>query len=253
MLYIHELEMTSLPTTNSSLEDSGTVTLISASKSTECLAAAHDSLDTFLSLDMLLTRAFPTSYLVRITHTAIVLVKLHFAATGVLNREGLNFKADDYLERLVKKFSGWGTLWSAQKLAHNFRRLREMLHQCGNDSLTSELAWLSVWALEEITSVETVGQVSTITGHSGPHGAGVSISQGLEGTEGATLSTFDEELLAWSLSGTSHSNVLQNTAHIALPSTSLDATQLVDWFGTDLDTSTFDFDGNLQFMIQPFD
>jgi hypothetical protein len=115
------------------------------------------------------------------------------------------------------------------------------------------LAWLSVWALEEITSVETVGQVSTITGHSGPHGAGVSISQGLESTEGATLSTFDEELLAWSLSGTSHSNVLQNTAHIALPSTSLDATQLVDWFGTDLDTSTFDFDGNLQFMIQPFD
>jgi hypothetical protein len=248
MLCIYELEMTAMPATGSPHEGSVTIGIISASKFTECLSAAHTSLDGFLSLDISLIRVLPTAYFVRITHTAILLMKLHFATTGPRNHENLNIKVDDYLEQLVKKFSGWGTLWPAQKLAHTFQRLLEMLRQRGNDGLASGLAWLDSWTLEEPPIVEFIGGTSTVTDHRRP-----GLLEGLESAGGATLSSLDEELLAWSQAGAIQSNVMQNTAHNALPSASLDATQLVDWFGTDLNTSTFDFDGNLQSMIQFFD
>jgi hypothetical protein len=45
-------------------------------------------------------------------------------------------------------------------------------------------------------------------------------------------------------------NAMQDLAPIALPLASLDAAQLIDWFGTDLNMSTFDFDGNLQSTVQ---
>jgi hypothetical protein len=139
-------------------------------------------------------------------------------------------------------------LWPTQRLAHTFQRLLEMLRQRGNDELASESAWLDSWTLEGSPIVEFVGETSTVTDHrtSG-------ISEDLGSTGGATISTFDQELLAWSQAGAIRSNVIQDTAHNALPSASLDATQLIDWFGTDLNTSTFDFDGNLQSMIQFFD
>jgi hypothetical protein len=245
--------MTVIPTTDSSSGNNGTAVTISMSGFTDCVTAAHNSLDAFLSLELSLIRSLLTSYFVQITHTAVLLVKLQFTATGLQTHGYLNVKADHYLECLIKKFSGWGSLWPVQKLAHTFRRLREMLHQCGNAELASELAWLNVWTLEETSSVESPGQPSTISDHSGANGGVVHTSQGLESVERATLPTFDEELLAWSVSGTGPCNVIQDTAHIAPPSTSLDATQLVDWFGTDLDTSTFDFDGNLQFMTQYLD
>jgi hypothetical protein len=247
-LYIHELEMTTLPATSSPHEGSVTTSIIGASEFTECLSAAHTLLDGFLSLDISLIRALPTSYFVQITHTAMILMKLHFAATGLRNHEDLDLKVDDYLEQLVKKFSGWGILWPTQRLAHTFQRLLEMLRQRGNDELASESAWLDSWTLEGSPIVEFVGETSTVTDHrtSG-------ISEGLGSTGGATISTFDQELLAWSQAGAIRSNVIQDTAHNALPSASLDATQLIDWFGTDLNTSTFDFDGNLQSMIQFFD
>jgi hypothetical protein len=248
MLYIHELGMTAMPVTGSPHEGSVTTSTISASEFKECLSATHTSLDAFLSMDISLIRALPTSYFVQITHTAIILVKLHFATRGLRNYEDLDFKVDDYLEQLVKKFSGWGILWPTQRLAHTFERLLEMLRQRGNDGLTSDLAWLDSWTLEGSPIVEFVGETSTVTDHrrSG-------ISEGLGSAGGATLSTFDQELLAWSQAGAIQSNVIQDTAHNALPSASLDATQLIDWFGTDLNTSTFDFDGNLQSMIQFFD
>jgi hypothetical protein len=248
MLYIHELEMTATPATGSPDEGSVTTSITSASKFTDCLSAAHTSLDGFLLLDISLIRALPTSYFVRITHTAIILLKLHFATTGLQNHENLDLKVDDYLEQLIRKFSGWGTLWPAQKLAHTFQRLLEMLRQRGNDGLTSELAWLDSWTLEEPPTVEFVGGSSTVTDHRRP-----GLLEGLESAGGTTLSTFDEELLAWSQAGAIQSNAMQNTAHNALPSASLDATQLIDWFGTDLNTSTFDFDGNLQSMLQFLD
>jgi hypothetical protein len=241
-----------MPATKSALEPSSIKTTISAFNLRECVSAAHESLDAFLSLDMSLTRTLPTSHFVQITHTAIMLVKLYFATTGLRKNGDPNLKADHYLERLVNKFSGWGTLWPAQKLSHTFWRLREMLQQRGNAGLTTELAWLNPWTVEETPVIESVGPASTITGRPGSAGE-ISISQGLENAGRAILSTFDEELLAWSQAGAIQSNVIQHAAHDTLPSASLDATQLIDWFGTDLNTSTFDFDGNLQSMIQYFD
>jgi hypothetical protein len=252
MLYIHELAMTAVPTTGSYPRDRVPTTTISAFRFTECLTAAHNLLDAFLSLDISLIRALPTSYFVQITHTAIVLVKLHFAAAGLPNHENLDLKADHYFERLVKKVSGWGVLWSAQKLAHTFGRLRKMLQRCGNRNFASDLAWLGVWTLLEAPSVELVGQINTITDHSGS-GEGISIAQGIESAGRATLLRIEEDVLAWSRSGMEQSNVIRNTIQDTLPFASLDATQLIDWFGTDLDTSTFDFDGNLQSMVQFFD
>ncbi|KAH0289859.1 hypothetical protein KCU62_g4039, partial [Aureobasidium sp. EXF-3399] len=234
-------------------EDGRTSINISKSEFTESLTAAHVLLDTFLSLDMSLIRALPTSYSVQITHTAIVLVKLHFASRGFRDHGDLDLKADDYLGRLVKKFSGWGALWPAQKLSYTLRRLHRMLRQCGNQGFASELSWLNVWTLAEPSRGNFAGQVGGTTNHSGTVREELPISQGLDSTVRATLSAFDEELLAWSMSGTGQCNVIEDLAQTALPSASLDASQLIDWFGTDLDTSTFDFDGNLQSMIQIFD
>ncbi|KAI4848223.1 hypothetical protein E4T44_04059 [Aureobasidium sp. EXF-8845] len=250
-LYVHELEMTTMPATNSALDPSSTKTTISAFNLRECVAAAHTSLDAFLSLDMSLIRALPTSHSVQVTHTAIMLVKLYFATTGLSNHEGPNLKADYYLERLVNKFSGWGTLWPAQKLSHTFWKLREMLQQRGNAEATTELAWLNTWTVEGILVIESVGPTSVTTDRPESNEA-IPISRGLENAGGATLSTFDEESLAWSQAGI-QSNVIQHTAHNTLPFASLDGTQLIDWFGTDLNTSTFDFDGNLQSLTQYFD
>lgn len=227
-------------------EDSKTSVTVSESDFIECLTAAHALLDSFLSLDMSLIRALPTTYFVQITHTAIVVVKLHSTSRGLV---GLNLEADDYLGRLVKKFRGWGALWPTQKLSHTLRRLHRMLRQCGNQEFASELSWLSVWTLAELSSGDFAGQPGTTSNQSASARERVSVSQGLADPGTATLSTFDEELLAWSQSGTNQCNTTQNTAHDALPSASLDANQLIDWFGTDLNTSTFDFDGNLQYMV----
>ncbi|KAI4736183.1 hypothetical protein E4T50_13309 [Aureobasidium sp. EXF-12298] len=189
--------MTAVPTTGSYPRDRVPTITISAFRFTECLTAAHNLLDAFLSLDISLIRALPTSYFVQITHTAIVLVKLHFAAEGLPNHENLDLKADHYFERLVKKVSGWGVLWSAQKLAHTFGRLRKMLQRCGNRNFASDLAWLGVWTLLEAPSVELVGQINTITDHSGS-GEGISIAQGIESAGRATLLRIEEDVLAWS-------------------------------------------------------
>lgn len=249
-LYIHELKMTTIPGLTSPSDDGRTSVIISGSDFSECAKAAHKLLDTFLALDMSLIRALSTSCSVQITHTAIVLVKLHFASRNLRNHGGSDLKADNYLGRLVKKFSGWGTLWPTQKLSHTLRRLHRMLRQCGNRGFASELSWLDVWTLAGSLSGDFAGRAGATMNHCGSAGERVPASQDVQSAERATLSTFDEELLAWSVSGTGQSNITQDTAQNALPSASLDATQLIDCFGTDLNTSTFDFDGNLQSMIQ---
>jgi len=245
--------MTTTPAITSLPEDGRTSINISRSECTESLTAAHIFLDAFLSLDVSLIRALPTSYFVQLTHTAIVLVKLHFASKGPGNHGDLNLMAEDYLGRLVKKFSGWGTLWPAHKLSHTLRRLHRMLRQCGNQEFASELSWLSVWILAESLSDDSAGRPGGITNHPGTVREAMPSIQNSENSGRATLSAFDEELLAWSMSGTGQCNITQDLAQTALPSASLDASQLIDWFGTDLNTSTFDFDGNLQSMIQLFD
>lgn len=245
--------MTATPLANHTLADGGNAVIISSSEISDCLTATHSSLESFLSLDISLIRTLPTLYFVQLTHAALVLVRFHFAATRLLNRaDGAqkmsNIKADAYLGRLLTRVSGWGALWPTQRLVDTFKKLRDLLRQCGDQDLASELAWLNAWTLEEPSRFEILAQpdVSKLSGN--PDIA--TISQDLEVVE--TLSTLDEDALAWCVSNTDHINNMQNVTQSALPSASLDATQLVDWFGTDLNTSTFDFDGNLQSMTQFF-
>ncbi|KAG9598626.1 hypothetical protein KCU86_g3499, partial [Aureobasidium melanogenum] len=256
-LYIHELVMTTNPSADCTPGDGGNAVTISQSELSYCLRAAHNSLDSFLTLDMPLIRTLPTSYFVQVTHTALILVKLHFAAARLSDHADAAQKilvigADDYLGRLLAKCSGWGMLWPAQRLAETLRRLRELLQKCDEQTLASELAWLNAWSLERVSDYDMFGQTNRAPIQSGFGGEAASISQCPEIVERTTLSTSDEDMLAWCVSSTDQNNSMQDVPHSTLPSTSLDASQLIDWFGTDLNTSTFDFDGNLQSMIQFF-
>ncbi|KAG9598622.1 hypothetical protein KCU97_g3854, partial [Aureobasidium melanogenum] len=256
-LCIHELAMTTNSSADYTTRDGGNAITISRSELSDCLTAAHNSLDSFLTLDMPLIRTLPTSYFVQVTHTAVILVKLHFAAVRLSDHADAAQKilvigADAYLGRLLAKCSGWGMLWPAQRLMETLRRLRELLQKCDDQTLASDLAWLNAWSLERVPNSDIFGQTNRIPIQSGFGGEAAAISQCPEIVERTTLSTSDEDMLAWCVSGTDQINSMQDDAHSTLPSASLDASQLVDWFGTDLNTSTFDFDGNLHSMIQFF-
>ncbi|KAH0020406.1 hypothetical protein KCU78_g6465, partial [Aureobasidium melanogenum] len=256
-LYIHELVMTTGPSADNTPGDGGNAVTISQSELSDCLTIAHNSLDSFLTLDMPVIRTLPTSYFVQVTHTALILVKLHFAAARLSDHADAAQKilvigADAYLGRLLAKCRGWGTLWPAQKLVETLRRLRELLQKCGDQTLASNLAWLNAWTLERVPDSDVFGQTNRTPIQSGYGRKAAVISQCPEILERTTLSTSDEDMLAWCVSSTDPINSMQDVPHPTLPSASLDASQLIDWFGTDLNTSTFDFDGNLQSMIQFF-
>ncbi|KAG9672250.1 hypothetical protein KCU99_g2530, partial [Aureobasidium melanogenum] len=256
-LYIHELVMTTTPSADNTPGDGGNAVTISQSELSDCLTIAHNSLDSFLTLDMPLIRTLPTSYFVQVTHTALILVKLHFAAARLSDHADAAQKilvigADAYLGRLLAKCRGWGTLWPAQKLVETLRRLRELLQRCSDQTLASKLAWLNAWTLERVSDSDVIGQTNRTPIQSGYVGEAAVVSQCPEIVERTTLSTSDEDMLAWCVSSTDQINSMQDVPHPTLPSASLDASQLIDWFGTNLNTSTFDFDGNLQSMIQFF-
>lgn len=248
--------MTTTPSADHILANGEKAAIIISSELSDCLTATHSLLDSFLSLDIFLIRTLPTSYFVQLTHAALVLVKLHFAVTRLLNHADAaqklsDIKADAYLERLLMRFRGWGALWPAKRLVDTLRRLRDLLRQQGGQELASEMAWLNSWTLEDSSRLESLEQMQIVPELPGNSDI-ATITQCLEVGERATLSTLDEDALALCVSSTEQTNNLQTIAQPALPSASLDATQLVDWFGTDLNTSTFDFDGNLQSMIQFF-
>ncbi|KAI5211334.1 hypothetical protein E4T38_01361 [Aureobasidium subglaciale] len=243
-LYLHETAMTS--DLSAKQRDNVRVDTITVNPTEfqDCLSAAHTLLDTFLSVEITLIRTLPTVYFVQFTHAAIVLAKLHFAAARafVATEAASRISAlgvEDYLERVVQKFSGWGALWPLQKLSDTFKRLQQLLRQCGV-SESASVAWLDVWILESTTSVPNDARAIV--------GEGVPEDQPEYIADEAMLSVANDDVLVWAQAGSKHS-ILNDE----LPSASLDATQLVDWFGTDLDTSTFDFDGNLQLMIPFFD
>lgn len=250
--------MTTTPLVDYAAEHDGDAVVISRSAFADCLTTTHNSLDSFLSLDMSLIRTLPTSYFVQLTHTALLLVKLHFTAARLSNHADAAQKivvtrAGTYLERLLAKCSGWGTLWPARKLVEALRRLRELLRQCGDQRLASELTWLNAWTLKEVSSFGISNHLEVVPEQFEYGEKNAAISQSLGSVERTTLSTLDENTFAWSASATDQFNDMQNVTQPTLPSASLDATQLIDWFGTDLSTSTFDFDGNLQSMVQFFD
>lgn len=254
-LYILEMAMTSSPLANFPTGDAVNVVTITSSEFTEVLTAAHNSLDTFLSLDIPSIRTLPIPYFVQITHAAILLLKLYFAAArqpGYLDapQKLWDIKADDYLRRLVKKFSGWNTLWPIQKLAQTFRKLQEPLQQYGNQRLASELAFLDAWSLEEASGVGFDLEMNANQGQSDLGEKETSLLQNPGFSEGGIRPTSNEDVSAWTLTEMGQISAMQDLTPVALPSASLDAAQLINWFGTDLNTSTFDFDGNLQSIIQ---
>ncbi|KAK6000808.1 hypothetical protein QM012_003533 [Aureobasidium pullulans] len=256
-LYVHELAMTATTLVDQPPAIRENAVLVSSSEFSDCLAATRNSLDLFLSLDMPFIRTLPTSYFVQLTHTALVLVKFHFAAARLSShaaaaRKILDIRAEAFLERLLAKCSGWGTLWPAQRLARILRKLRELLRQCGDQRLASDLTWLDVWTLEEVPSIELINKHGCAPEQSEYIEQDEAIFQDQGIAERATLSTLTEDVPAWPESNTDLNNDMQNVARSTLPSASLDATQLIDWFGTDLNTSTFDFDGNLQSIVQFF-
>lgn len=218
----------------------------------DCTTAAHNLLDTFLSLDISSIRTLPTAYSIQLTHATIVLVNLHFAAARLINPadavlKTLNIRTDHYLARLMQKFSGWGTMWPMQRLAKKLRELKEMVRHCDNNAMPSELAWLNVWTLEEAPLDTNPHDTTLAEQQQDPEQA-----HSTEIGETAILSVPNGDDLIWQSLDT-NANVSQYDLNNTLPSASLDIAQLNDWFGTDLNTSTFDFDGNLQAMIQFFD
>ncbi|TIA32554.1 hypothetical protein D6C78_08151 [Aureobasidium pullulans] len=225
---------------------------INQAQSLDCTTAAHHLLDTFLSFDIPLIRTLPAVYSIQLTHATIVLVKLHFAAARLINPADALLKTQSiqmnhYLARLMQKFSGWRTLWPMQRLANKLRELKEMVRHCDNNAMPSELAWLNVWTLEEAPLDTNPHDTTLAEQQQDPEQA-----HSTEIGETAILSVPNGDDLIWQSLDT-NANVSQYDLNKTLPSASLDIAQLNDWFGTDLNTSTFDFDGNLQSMIQFFD
>ncbi|TIA47339.1 hypothetical protein D6C79_04704 [Aureobasidium pullulans] len=239
-LYLHEMAMCAGSTS------------INQAQFNDCTIAAHNLLDTFLSFDIPLIRTLPAVYSVQLIHATIVLVKLHFAAARLINPADALLKTqsiriDHYLARLMQKFSGWGTLWPFCKLANKLRELKEMVRHCDNNAMPSELAWLNVWTLEEAPLDTNPHDTTLAEQQKDPEQA-----HSTEIGETAILSVPNGDDLIWQSLNT-NANVSQYDLNNTLPSASLDIAQINDWFGTDLNTSTFDFDGNLQSMIQFFD
>ncbi|CAD0018531.1 unnamed protein product [Aureobasidium pullulans] len=239
-LYLHEMAMCAGSTS------------INQAQFNDCTIAAHNLLDTFLSFDIPLIRTLPAVYSVQLIHATIVLVKLHFAAARLTNPADTVLKTqsiriDHYLARLMQKFSGWRTLWPMQRLANKLRELKEMVRHCDNNAMPSELAWLNVWTLEEAPLDTNPHDTTLAEQQQDPEQA-----HSTEIGETAILSVPNGDDLIWQSLDT-NANVSQYDLNNTLPSASLDIAQLNDWFGTDLNTSTFDFDGNLQAMIQFFD
>jgi len=234
---------------------------IDPAKFTDCLAAAHGLLDVFLSLDMSLIRALPTLYFVRLTYAAIVLIKLHFAAERLPNpadaaQKTLSLRVDDYLGRMLQKFSGWGALWPAWKLTKSLREIRRLFRQNSNrEMMASELGWLNLWVFEEPPVNKIVAPVEQTIG-----GGCTGDTQSLgnirqEALEALSLNTAEGPAPAPPILLRPDDPMLYDL-HDTLPSMDLgdtspwDITQLDKWLETNVNTSTFDFDGDLQSTIQ---
>lgn len=280
---MHEIAMYSSPPSNHpSGSGSNNAANIDPAEFTDCLAAAHGLLDVFLSLDMSLIRALPTLYFVRLTYAAIVLVKLHFAAARLPDprdaaQKTLSLKVDDYLGRMLQKFSGWGTLWPAWKLTKGLRRLRELFRQNSNGEMMGcQLAWLNLWAFKETSVNENVGRATAPAEQA--IGAGLTIdtqsieSLRLERPEAQSHKVVESPALApqmlpipggsdpaWDLLKTDPGDNILYAMHDTLPSMNLgdtypwDTVQLDRWLDSNVHTSTFDFDGDLQSTIQYMD
>ena len=244
-------------------KDSDTSTIDSAGFS-DCLAAAQGALDVFLSLDMSLIRALPTLYLVRLIHVTIVLVKLHFAAKHLANlrdaaQKTASLEVEEYLARLIRQSSGWGTLWPASKLKKNFERIQDLIRRSGDGRvMASELAWLNVWTLTSSLGDHNVEETTASAEQAivGNLGQETLAAHSLDTTEGRGQTVPNTSNSAWDQVQTAPSDIILSATNDFLPSsvsaeaTPWDNTLLDSWFEMNMNTSLFDFGGDLQSTIQ---
>ncbi|WPH04803.1 Hypothetical protein R9X50_00769900 [Acrodontium crateriforme] len=289
-LYMHEIAIYEThPTDNPPGSSNNHSATIDPAEFEDCLSAAHGLLDMFQSLDMSHIRALPTLYFVRLTYAAIVLVKLHFAAMRLPSpREAVqkisDLKVDEYLTRMLQKFSGWGSLWPARRLTKTLRRLRDLFRQSSSrDLLSSELAWLNQWSFKEMPTKGNVPEavpppaeqtIEIEQSREKPTQTIELVQQPFETEPPKAVSerpppeppmlampcTDDQ---AWDLFKTqpAHGDTMLYSMDEALPSSmnmgdsSLwDTSQLDKWLlETNMNTSTFDFDGDLSSIIQYID
>ncbi|KLJ11880.1 hypothetical protein EMPG_12973 [Blastomyces silverae] len=154
-LYIKEMAITlTSRRSHSSLDEQPSQKIIiSTSAFSTCVDSLHHLFRIIQSLDMSAIRAMPTVYFIRMIYTAIVLIKLHFAAMEQQQTDDTKQHADsdlqvsERLETLIQMFAGWGELWPAARLTMVFKKLKTWFEKHSSSRMTlHELSWLSPWA-----------------------------------------------------------------------------------------------------------
>jgi hypothetical protein len=158
---MHEIAMRSATNVHKSGQSNASVDLedqpgvMDASQFADCLESVHSLFRVFTSLNMSVIRALPALYFIRIIHAAIVLVKLYFAAMRLpdANKRSArmqDLKVDEYLNRMLRMFTGWGDLWPADKLTKVIRKIFIWFEQNSDRAvIPNELAWLDSWAFKQ--------------------------------------------------------------------------------------------------------
>ncbi|KAE8419711.1 hypothetical protein BDV36DRAFT_130925 [Aspergillus pseudocaelatus] len=154
-LYINEVAFcaasenaTSDAKTSSENQTSPTIT-IPADTFSECVETIDHIFQVFTSLDMSAIRVLPAMHLIRMIYTALILVKLHFAAITSSNEDAQlqidRLQVSNRLHCIIQMFAGWGPLWPATKLTTVFRRIQSWFED--DDMMKRDGSWLNVWRL----------------------------------------------------------------------------------------------------------
>ncbi|GMG27072.1 unnamed protein product [Aspergillus oryzae] len=129
-------------------QTSATIT-IPADIFSECVETIDHIFRVFTSLDMSAIRLLPAVHLIRMIYTALILVKLHFAAITSSNADAQpqidRLQVSKPLACIIQMFAGWGPLWPATKLMAVFRRIRSWFED--DDMMKRDGSWLNVWRL----------------------------------------------------------------------------------------------------------
>ncbi|RAQ43547.1 Zn(II)2Cys6 transcription factor [Aspergillus flavus] len=129
-------------------QTSATIT-IPADIFSECVETIDHIFRVFTSLDMSTIRVLPAVHLIRMIYTALILVKLHFAAITSSNADAQpqidRLQVSKPLACIIQMFAGWGPLWPATKLMAVFRRIRSWFED--DDMMKRDGSWLNVWRL----------------------------------------------------------------------------------------------------------
>ncbi|KAB8221994.1 hypothetical protein BDV33DRAFT_229871 [Aspergillus novoparasiticus] len=129
-------------------QTSATIT-IPADIFSECVETIDHIFRVFTSLDMSAIRVLPAVHLIRMIYTALILVKLHFAAITSTNEDAQpqidRLQVSRRLGCIIQMFAGWGPLWPATKLMAVFRRIRSWFED--DDMMKRDGSWLNVWRL----------------------------------------------------------------------------------------------------------